>query len=317
MTVGRSPVEAVKPVLAVACGVLVRDGRVLLAQRPVGKVAAGSWEFPGGKIEPGETTRQALERELHEELGVEVRAARPLIRFRHEYTNRTVLLDTWLIDGFDGEPHGREEQALVWVTAEELAAHPQVLPTVLPIAGALRLPADYVFTPADADGDFLLQRLPRLPEGALLRLRLPELDDGGYAALARRLAPVCRGLRLRLVLDRDPALSLELGVAWHATSAALGALAQKPRGLDCHASCHSPGELARAAQLGFASAVLGPVQATATHPGVPPLGWARFAEWTAPLQLPVYALGGVGPAQKEEAFAAYAQGVAGITAYWR
>ena len=308
-----APVAAPKPVLAVACGVLVRGGRVLLAQRPVGKVAAGAWEFPGGKIEPGETTRQALERELHEELGVEVRGARPLIRFRHEYTNRTVLLDTWLIDGFDGEPHGREEQALAWVTPEELAAHPQVLPTVLPIAGALRLPVDYVFTPADADEAFLLERLPA---GALLRLRRPGLDDAAYAVLARRLAPACEAQGLRLVLDRDPALSAELGAGWHATALVLAMLESLPAGLQCHASCHTPEELARAAQLGFDSAVLGPVAATATHPGVSPLGWERFAEWIAPLQLPVYALGGVGPAQRDEAFAAYAQGVAGIRAYW-
>ncbi|WP_162932564.1 Nudix family hydrolase [Solimonas sp. K1W22B-7] len=307
---------ATKPVLAVACGVLVRDGKVLLAQRPAGKVAAGSWEFPGGKIEPGETTRQALERELHEELGVEVRGARPLIRFRHEYTNRTVLLDTWLIDRFDGEPHGREEQALAWVTAQELAVHPQVLPTVLPIAGALRLPADYVFTPPDADEAFLLQRLAQLPAGALLRLRRPGLDDAAYAVLARRLAPPCTAQGLRLVLDRGAALSVQLGAGWHATSVVLAMLESLPAGLHCHASCHMPQELERAARLGFASAVLGPVRATATHPGMSPLGWERFAEWTAALQLPVYGLGGVGPAQREEAFAAYAQGVAGIRAYW-
>ncbi len=310
------PMPTAKPVLSVACGVLVRGGRVLLAQRPVGKIAAGSWEFPGGKIEPGETTRQALERELHEELGVEVRGARPLIRFRHEYSNRTVLLDTWLIDGFDGEPHGREEQALAWVTPDELAAHPQVLPTVLPIAGALRLPTDYVFTPAEADEAFLLERLPRLPTGALLRLRRPGLDDAAYAVLARRLAPACEAQGLRLVLDRGPELSAQLGAGWHATALVLAMLDSLPTGLQCHASCHSPAELERATQLGFDSAVLGPVQATATHPGSVPMGWERFADWTAPLQLPVYALGGVGPGQKDEAFAAYAQGVAGIRAYW-
>lgn len=314
MNDGASPIA--KPVLSVACGVLVRGGSVLLAQRPVGKVAAGYWEFPGGKIEPGETTRQALERELHEELGVDVRAARPLIRFRHEYTNRTVLLDTWLIDGFEGEPHGREEQALAWVTARELATYPQVLPTVLPIASALRLPADYVFTPPDAGEDFLLERLPRLPAGALLRLRRSGLDDAAYAVLARRLAPVARVLGLRLVLDRDPALSRELGADWHATSVVLALLDRLPEGLDAHASCHKAAELARAAELGFRSAVLGPVLATATHPDASPLGWERFSDLIAPLQLPVYALGGVGPGQRDEAFAAYAQGVAGISAYW-
>jgi len=316
----KSEAPLVKPVIAVACGVLVDAvGRVLLAQRPAGKIAAGFWEFPGGKIEAGETPRHALDRELHEELGITVLEARPLIRFRHEYSNRTVLLDTWLVTRFEGEPHGREDQALAWLEASALADHGPVLPTVLPIAAALGLPPDYVFTPPLADEHFIRERLPRLPRSALLRLRLPSLGEADYAALARRLRGDCHALGLRLVLDRAPQQAADLGAfGWHADSRRLAGLTQRPlpAPLACLASCHGRDELLRAAALGFTAVVLGPVRPTATHPEGRPLGWQGFAEGTAGIALPVYALGGVGPAQRAEAHAAYAQGTAGISAYW-
>ncbi|MGH8541632.1 MAG: NUDIX domain-containing protein, partial [Stenotrophobium sp.] len=114
-----------KPVIPVAAGCMVNAaGEVLIAQRPDGKIAAGLWEFPGGKIEPGESAHGALVRELHEELGVTVRAARPLIRIAHEYSDRSVILDTWLVSGFDGEPHARENQALAWVLPSRLSDYP-------------------------------------------------------------------------------------------------------------------------------------------------------------------------------------------------
>lgn len=310
----------VRPVIAVACGVLVDAvGRVLLAQRPEGKIAAGYWEFPGGKIEPGETPRHALDRELHEELGITVREARPLIRFRHEYSNRTVLLDTWLVTRFEDVPHGREDQALAWREASALTDHGPVLPTVLPIAAALNLPPDYVFTPPLADERFIRERLPRLPRSTLLRLRLPQLSDTDYSDLARRVLGDCHGLGLHLVLDRAPQQAAELAAfGWHADSRQLAGLTERPlpAALACLASCHGRQELLRAAALGFTAAVLGPVQPTATHPDREPLGWHGFVDCMAGIALPVYALGGVGPAQHAEAYAAYAQGTAGISAYW-
>lgn len=314
------PVPDTRPRIAVACGVLVdAGGRVLLAQRPDGKIAAGYWEFPGGKIEPEETPRQALDRELHEELGVTVRAARPLIRFRHEYSNRSVLLDTWLVTAFDGEPHGREDQALRWLRPAELPGQTPQLPTVAPITRALQLPADYVFTPPAVSAAELFKGLDRLPPGALLRLRRPALDDRQYEELARALQREAAPRGLRLVLDRSPEQALRLGAAgWHARAEVLAGLAARPplAQLLCFASCHSALELQQAAALGFDAAVLGPVQATATHPEAAPLGWARFTELSSGVGLPVYALGGVGPAQRDAAFAAYAQGTAGISAYW-
>lgn len=124
----------------VAVGV-VRDaeGRVLLSRRPERAHLGGLWEFPGGKVEPGETVLQALCRELHEELGVDVRGARPLIRISHHYRERLVVLDTWMIEAFAGLPRGCEGQPLAWVSARDLRSYP--LPAAdEPIVTALALP---------------------------------------------------------------------------------------------------------------------------------------------------------------------------------
>ena len=310
-----------KPLIHVAAGVLQdAQGRVLMAQRPEGKIAAGYWEFPGGKIEPGETAREALARELAEELGVQVLNARPLIRFRHEYSNRSVILDTWLVSAFQGEVESRERQSFAWAAVGELVAWPQVLPTVAPITAALRLPSQYVFTPPGASAAEIRRGLRRLPAGALLRLRAPQLDDVAYQRYASELRAAVREAGLGLVLDRDPEQALALGAqGWHATSRRLAELQSTlgdrvpPLRL---VSCHDAAELKRALQLGFTAAVLGPVQATSSHPGQPALGWPVFTERVQGAGLPVYALGGLGPQHLDQAFAAYAQGVAGISAYW-
>lgn len=307
-----------KPVIHVACGVLVNAaGEVLIAQRPVGKIAAGYWEFPGGKIEDGETAEVALVRELEEELGVRAQQLRPLIRFRHEYSNRSVVLDTWRVSAYAGEPASREGQAFAWRRPEQFASLAPLLPTVAPIASALQLPVHYVFTPPQADADFLLPRLAALPAGALLRLRCPALDEARYAQLAALLRPATRARGLLLVVDRSPQLALQIGAdGWHATAERLRSGIGRPAGLRCFASCHDEVSLRLAHQQGFAAAVLGPVCETATHPGRAGLGWDGFEQRRAELPLPVYALGGLSAADLPQAFAHYAQGIAAIRAYW-
>ena len=124
----------------VAAAVIDAAGHVLIAQRPPGKHLAGRWEFPGGKLEPGEDRRLGLARELREELGISVSAPpRPLIRVRHSYDYGDVLIDMWVVRHYRGEPRGLDAQALRWVSQEELAAV-QLLPADGPIVAALRLP---------------------------------------------------------------------------------------------------------------------------------------------------------------------------------
>jgi 8-oxo-dGTP diphosphatase len=124
--------------LHVVAGALFdRLGRVLIAQRPPGKHMAGGWEFPGGKLEPNEDRFEGLQRELREELGVEVLRASPLISYEHAYAERTVFLDLWLVHEFTGEPRPLDAQALQWVELEALDSV-GLLEADRPMVGALR-----------------------------------------------------------------------------------------------------------------------------------------------------------------------------------
>jgi 8-oxo-dGTP diphosphatase len=114
------------------------DGMILVSQRPPGKHMAGYWEFPGGKIAPGESAEQALARELNEELGVSLQRCHPLLQLRHDYVDRVVELDVFVVDAYRGEPAGLESQALKWVAAGELDAL-GLLPADRPIVDALNL----------------------------------------------------------------------------------------------------------------------------------------------------------------------------------
>ncbi|HUK01315.1 MAG TPA: 8-oxo-dGTP diphosphatase MutT [Steroidobacteraceae bacterium] len=120
----------------VAAALRDADGRILIAERPAGKHMAGRWEFPGGKIAPGETPRQALVRELEEELGVRMLEGRPLIALTHEYPDRTVELSLWVVDQFEGEARSLDGQRLKWVRPAQLP-HEDILEADRPFIEAL------------------------------------------------------------------------------------------------------------------------------------------------------------------------------------
>jgi 8-oxo-dGTP diphosphatase len=188
-----------------------------------------------------------------------------------------------------------------------------------PIVAALRLPQNYVFTPDGISEAALIASLPSLPRGALLRLRQPCLSDSAYRTLTERLVPACGRLGLQLMLDRDVAMVMELGAAgWHASVAALRAHTARPlpENFWFAASIHKEAELAQAQIAGADFLVAGSIHPTPSHPQGNVLGWSGLQVLADKANCPVYAIGGVGPNHREQAFAHYAQGVAGISAYW-
>lgn len=299
-------------------------GRVLIGQRPPGKHMAGLWEFPGGKRKAREGREAALARELEEELGVTVRAARPLIRYVHDYPGRSVELDVWRVERYEGRPGPLEGQALDWVAPGELAGH-GLLPADTPIIRALRLPPLCAIT-GDFDDTADLRRRARaaLAAGAgLLQLRSPEDGSARVAELLASLATCCRERGARLVVNGDPAWTVPLAEAGlangvHLPARHLAGLRRRPLGADLlvGASCHDATELEAAVRAGLDYAFLSPVRRTRSHPAAIALGWRRFAVLVRDLGLPVYGLGGLGPADLRRCWRAGGQGIAAISSLW-
>lgn len=302
---------------------IVRDGqgRILLAQRPPGKHLAGLWEFPGGKCEPGESPERALRRELAEEIGIDAGAVEPLIAVPWHYPEKSVLLDVYAVRDWRGEAHGREGQALRWTRIEDMQAL-SMPPADKPVVCALRLPTHYPITPEPgADDAAFLRAIGDLLDSGetCIQLRckkVPPLRLRNSAGSVRKLA---RAAGANVLINGDVALAMELGMGVHLPAAKLLRLSARPLPADywVAASCHDARELAHAVSIGVDFAVLGPVLPTPSHPHAQALGWDRFAELVAQAPLPVYALGGVGPRDFVDARRAGAQGVAGISAFWR
>jgi 8-oxo-dGTP diphosphatase len=309
------------PLHVVAAAVVGSRGRVLVARRPDHLHQGGLWEFPGGKLEPGEAVEAGLARELDEELGLKPTLMRPLIRVHHRYPERDVLLDVWRVEGWLGEPHGREGQRVEWVAPEDLPS--RAFPAAnLPIVSAVRLSDRYLITPEPGpDEDAFLAGIERsLGAGVrLIQLRAKAAAPRRLARLARLCLERCRDAGARLLLNADPELVEALGAdGVHLSASRLLACRQRPLGVRhwVAASCHDARELAHACQIGVDFVVLSPVRRTVSHPGLPSLGWHRFWALTEGASVPVYALGGLGAADLPIAWAHGAQGVAGIRGLW-
>lgn len=289
---------------------------ILIAERPKDKHQGGLWEFPGGKVEEGEAVEAALVRELEEELGIIATQFRPLIQIAHDYPDKQVLLDVWEVSAFHGEAHGRENQPVRWVAAEALPDYAFPAANV-PIVSAARLPATYLITPDPSEEpDLLAWSEQRLQRGVrLLCLRAKSLALEDYVVLAGQMLALCRHHGARLLLSGDPALlGLVAADGIHLPASLFPALSERPLPPEywLAASVHDRAELEQAQRLGVDFVTLSPVQATVSHPGVPGMGWAVFAELVFKAVVPVYALGGLAPDDLPRAWAAGAQGVAGI-----
>jgi 8-oxo-dGTP diphosphatase len=292
----------VSGIVEVAAAVMLRaDGQeFLLAQRPEGKVYAGFWEFPGGKVEPGESVREALIRELQEELGITVTACSPWLTREFTYPHATVRLNFWRVTAWDGEigiTAPLEHAAVDWQKCGKTATVSPVLPANAPIIKALALPTAMAITQAEAEGT--AHQLARLETALKNGLKLIQMRDKNLP-LAERLAFALATTQLAhqfgalVVINDDAEIALAAGAdGLHFSSRQLANCTARPDFAWVGASCHNREELAKADELGLDYALLSPVLATASHPEASGMGWVEFSRALKGNTLPVFALGGM------------------------
>ena len=312
----------------VAVAVIVNESdEVCISLRHQEAHQGGLWEFPGGKIEPGETVEQALRREIKEELNLEIESSRPLISIVHRYSDEDVCLHVFKIPSYSGEVDGLEGQEFKWVAIDHLSDYDFPDANVA-IINALRLPEKYLITGKFIEiNDFICKLESALNNNiklVQLRLKKDSLQDMSLLQmLVEKSALLCERADAKLMLNlaADFYAAIDLSkitfAGFHADSRTLKTLSQAPEGKLFSASCHNAEELKRALQLKADFVVLSPVQQTTSHPEMLALGWRQFSSLLEDIPVPVYALGGVSEDDMEIAWLHGAQGIAAISAFWK
>lgn len=308
-------------IVEVAAAVLLRNvadadprQEYLLAQRPVGKVYAGYWEFPGGKVEPGETLREALDRELREELGIAVQRAWPWLSRQFTYPHATVRLKFFRVDEWQGTIAPIEHSGFAWIKMGETPLVEPVLPANGPIMQALELPAVYAVTNAEENGVEI--ELARLKTALANGLRLVQVRDKTLSTAARQhlcvqSVALAHRYGAQVLVNDDVELARATGAdGVHLSSVRLMQCRERPPFPCVSASCHDEAQLAQAATLALDFVVLGPTLPTPTHPDAKGIGWETFAHLVERAPLPVFSLGGMRPDMIETAWAHGAHGIA-------
>ena len=281
----------------VAVAVIQReDGKILVAERPAGKDCAGEWEFPGGKVETGESARQALQRELEEELAIHITEARPWITLAHDYPHASVLLHFFIVTGWTGNEHGEEGQRLAWQDLSKMTISP-LLAANAPVIRALKLPPIYAISCVSEIGEeeFLIRLQNKIKKGLrLLQLREKSLSPVQLRRLVDQVLSVTEPAGVEVLINSSmPDEQIRRFSGLHLCSRHLMKLDQRPDFKLVAASCHNRQELEQAAKLGLDFAVLSPVNKTLTHPQAIPLGSEGMRKLIDEYPLPVYALGGM------------------------
>ncbi|MDR0578250.1 MAG: Nudix family hydrolase [Candidatus Accumulibacter sp.] len=291
------------PTVDVSAGVLLRETgagvEYLLARRPPGKVYAGYWEFPGGKVEPGESFHDALARELAEELGIAVTAATPWLYREFTYPHAYARLKFFRVTGWRGEIDPREHTGVAWTRLDETPAVAPLLPANGPILRALALPAVYAIVHAGENGVDVDAGLERIHRALARGVRLLQIHGEALAAdelhrFAEKAAALAAAVPGTLLLvGDDETLARNIGARGvHLSPPRLRALARRPDFDWLAASCRDAADLARAERLGADFAVLGPVPPTTETPGI---GWQAFARRIERATIPVFAPGDMRP----------------------
>lgn len=314
-------------IVHVAVAVIInKNDEVCISLRHQEAHQGGLWEFPGGKVEPGESVDAALVREIKEELNLVINHTRPLIKITHSYPDKKVCLHVRKILSFDGQATGAEGQQVKWVSIDQLSAYcfPEANTSIVK---ALQLPDKYLITGKFIDADDFIKKLADALRKNIklvqLRLKSEDINDlTNVPALLHEIAQLCFQANAKLMLNIPGDLfnSIDFSeIAFdgiHADSRTLMSLSSRPQSNLFSASCHNNEQLLKAEQLKADFVVLSPVQKTASHPDVQPIGWQTFAAMAESVTIPVYALGGVSTDDIEKAWLHGGQGVAAISAFW-
>lgn len=304
--------------LHVAVGIIKNcEGKILISLRADTVHQGGLWEFPGGKIKEKESVEQALGRELKEELNISILELAPLIKIKHQYDDLEVFLDAWVVTLFSGKPFGLEGQEVKWVCQNQLADY-SFPEANYPIINATRLPEQYAILNG-SDQAVLFNNLNKmLNDGVkLIQVRLKSLSTGAVRRFFQLVTPLCKEKGVQLLINSAVKNADKFDISGiHLTAQDL--LGTKKRPIKYQwvaASCHNKEVLKHAEKIGVDFVVLAPVLATRTHPDVKPLGWGKFEELVATVNLPVYALGGMTKQDIYFSQLAGAQGISGVSAF--
>lgn len=307
----------------VVVGVVFNEaGQVLVNQRTYPEEFAGKWEFPGGKIEAGETLCQALHRELLEEVNIDIASSEPLICITHHYASAAVRLFARKVSRFQGTPQGSEGQKIKWIAPDELC-NLDFLDANESILNAVRLPHYYLITNAAKFGrTHTLRRLQSLLQThkCIVQLREKDMERRVFDEFAKSVIRLCHSHATPVLANAKPEVALDLGFdGVHLDSVSLKELTVRPgpHGFWVAASCHNSGEVEAAEKIKVDFLVLSPVAQTESHPGASSMGWRRFQEYCSTASIPIYALGGLQFEDLAKARESGAQGVAVIRAAWR
>ena len=295
--------------------------QVLVAQRKQGKHLQGCWEFPGGKVEPQESFKMALRRELNEELGIHAHSMTKLIELQHQYEDRHLHFQVFKIDKFFGRAQGVELQQLQWVSYSELALHhfPAANSAML---DALMMPSTYMIADKDVFNDELFSHVQKqLHAGvSLIQYRACSESRQLYVENAMRLKKLCEEFDAKLICNCDLAWIGEINAdGIHLNSRRLYDVSCQPnsyKGLEFFSvSCHNEEEVQMANKIGVRCMLIGSVNQTQSHTESHPLGWSRFNQLCSIANRPVYALGGMSLNDVKTASVFGAQGIAAIRAF--
>lgn len=307
--------------IQVSVGCLIKDDQVLIGQRLARQSHAGEWEFPGGKIELGETPVDALKREFVEETGLTTQNWRPLIRYPWDHGKVQVELHVFVSQDFTGHLQAHEGHEFEWCPINQLQKRAMLVANK-GIVRALQLSDRCMITGNFADIDDALNRLKSaLVEGIkLVQLRAKKLEKEAFIQLAKQALPLCHGHGAKLLLNAKPEWLNEIPQVdgLQLSSSAIMDLTERPIADSkwLGVSVHNSAEIAKALELCADFILLSPVKETASHPGEAALGWPAFSEMVKSIPVPVFALGGLTDRDRATAIGYGAQGVAAISAYW-